>query len=470
MTDDMVIPIYTPKLHDIHRYFDNYVERGRYCPIVGNEKSRMTIALAFPLMKIPIMIRGPAGSGKSTIIKSAVSLAWGPEVIDDKVPSVLYVAGSSEKGLLTNTMVSRISNVCTHCVVPELQNALKDERMEAIIKLWAEGESYSYKRASDFGKITTDISLQPLPILTSIANENKYSMKLGEEIERRFYPLYTVSNTPLNKKVHMTKAESWMTTNDNLIKMTEEEKTRLRVHMTKAAKLTHIVRNPSAMFMSQYMPAQYVISNSMVGYWYNLVAAVTKFHFNQRIEVVADGKKYLLSSPEDNWIGWKIGGESIVMGCNGIPDLGVEIIDILPMRDEFSPDARITLNQVLDMLRMRGIERNKNQIKATMQILELSNYAKTDEHDKDTYYKTEMYSLDSQVDWKTCVKDTVKVVRENFPDIAEEYIDRFCTEPAVTDPFTNELLSLLDIPFEPVLGVTKKAGKDEKKVKLSEYF
>jgi hypothetical protein len=474
--NNVVIPTYNPRLNDIHRYFESYVERGEFKPIVGNDRSRMTIALAFPLMKIPIMIRGPAGSGKTTIIKAAVSMTWGKDVIDDKVREVLYVAGASECGLLTDTMVHRIRDTCTHCVVPELQNALKDERTEAIIKLWAEGESYSYKRAANGGRVTQDITLPPLPIITSIANENKYSMKLGEEIERRFFPFYTVSNTKLNKQIHKTKADAWILPQEDLVKMSDEEKTRLRVHMLKASKLPHRIRNPCAMFMTRYMPSNYVVSNSMIGYWLGLVGAVTKFNFTQRMTFKRGEIDYMLATPEDNWVAWIIGGESLIMGCNNIPDMGTEILEILPIRDEFSRESGLTLSGLMDTLHTRGIERNRNQIKTTLLLLELSNYVKKEEYGKDpVYYRTDDYSFETAVDWKSCVKETIETVTKHFPDLAEEYVDRFCTEPAVVEPFTNEMLSLLEIPFEPMPLSTKTLGGDVKTpgkamLKLEEYM
>jgi energy-coupling factor transporter ATP-binding protein EcfA2 len=456
---------YKPNIFDIHRYFESYVERGKYKPIVGNFEARTTIALLFPLRGVSVVVKGPAGSGKSTIVKCASQLIWGDGVFDNKIREVLYIAGSSDKGLLTDTLASRIAHVCTHCVIPELQNAISNERVEAIIKLWTEGESYHYVRGANAGTINREITLKPLPILTSIATENKYTQFLGEEMERRFLPFYTIARGDLNRQIHTTKADSWAKCDEDLMLMPDGDKTDLRLHIQAASKIEDKVKNPSALFMKDEIPSNYVISNSMIEYWFELVAAVTKFYHTDRLKYVSPkGKKqYILSTPFDNWLAWKLGGSAIVLASSNVPDLGREVIQLLPVRGIDDVDAGLTINEIVDCLQESGVERTRKQVTQIMKALEAVNYAKRDDYSHEKFYRTKEYEFDTAVNWKECVEQTKKFIKEAYPEVAKDYIHEHCDDPKVVDPFTNESSALLDIPYERPEKPVKKESIDLRK-------
>jgi energy-coupling factor transporter ATP-binding protein EcfA2 len=450
LDDAELLTNYKPNIFDIHRYFENYIERGKYKPIVGNYEARTTIALLFPLRGVSVVVKGPAGSGKSTIIKCASQLIWGEGVFENKVKEVLYIAGSSDKGLLTDSLASRIAHVCSHCVVPELQNAVANERVEAIIKLWTEGEAYHYVRGANAGTINREITLKPLPILTSIATENKYTQMLGEEMERRFMPFYTIAKGELNKQIHQTKADSWAKCDEDLINMTDSDKTDLRLHLQQSANLKDKVKNPSALYMKDSIPSGYVVSNSMIEYWFELVAAVSKFYHTERMFYVSPKgrQSYLLCTPADNWTAWKLGGAAIVFASMNVPDLGREIIEMLPMRDMNCLDAGETLNEVVDELQGLGIERTKKQVQQIMKALESVNYAKRDDYQHEKFYRTKSYDFSISVNWPECIEATKKAIKELYPEIAKNYIHEFCSDPTVIDPFTDKKIKLMDVPYE----------------------
>lgn len=454
MTDEPdIIMEYDPNIFDIHRYYDNYVERGQLKPYIGNYEARATIALLFPLRRVSVVLKGASGSGKSMMVKCASQLIWGDKVLEDKIREVLYIGGSSAKGIITDSLANRIAYTCTHCIIPELQNAIvNNEVMEGIIKLWAEGENYPYKRADNGGRITHELTLKPLPVLTSLATENKYTERLGEEIERRFFPFYTVSSVDVNALVHKSKASVWSKCDDELITMTEEEKANLRFHMQTAMKMSgeYKIKNPSAVYMQSAIPHNFVVSNSMIGYWFELVAAVTVFNYPHRNSYTSKGgrNKYMLATPADNYIAWKLGGGPIVLASMNIPDMGREIIDIIPKRDGVTPDISIALDDIVDELHSKGIERTKKQVQQIMKALESVSYAKRDEYHKDDFYKTQDYDFDRSVDWRGCIDSTKKTVAENFPEIAKDYINDHCKDPMVIDPFTGMKIKLLDIKFD----------------------
>lgn len=442
---------YEPKLYDIHRHFENYMVENQLKSVVGNDEVRLLSTLMFAIRKIPIIIKGPAGTGKTTIIKSTASLIWGDDVFSGKVKEVLYLADTSDKGMVTDALANRIANVCSHCIIPELQNAISNERVEAIIKLWTERESYLYQRAGRGGRITEEIVLKPLPIFTSIATENKYTEKLGEEMERRLFPFYTLANRDLNEEVHKSKAVARMRCEEDVITMSEAERTNLRFHIQDAMKLGTKYKNPSAGFIQKAIPKNYSISNSMIEYWFELVSSITAFFHTERIKYTKPGgSEYVLSTPADNFIAWRLGGPAVVMASLNIPDMGREIIEFLPTRDKDDPGARKTVNEIIDDLQTSGYERSKKQVNQVLRMLESANYARRDENTKDGYYRTQDYTsaFDTHVDWKTCVEETRKAVKEYQPEVADEYIEKFCTDPKFEEPFTGATAALLDVPYE----------------------
>lgn len=470
--DGQILTDYKPNIYDIHRHFESFSYRGKQTSLVGNYETRTTIALVFPLRGVSTVVKGPSGSGKSTIIKAASQLIWGEGVFENKVREVLYIAGSSDKGLLTDSFASRVAHVCTHCVIPELQNAVSNERVEAIIKLWTEGEAYHYVRGANAGTINREITLKPLPILTSIATENKYTQMLGEEMERRFLPFYTIAKGELNKQIHDTKANSWAKCDEDIDSMSDSDRTDLRLHLQQASKFAFSedglrkLKNPSAMFMKDAIPSAYVISNSMIEYWFELAAAVTQFYYKDRMKYQSPKgrKNYILSAPVDNWMAWKLGGNAVVLASLNVPDLGREIIEMLPMRDAVNNQDGITINDIVDDLQKLGLERTKKQVQQIVRALEAVNYAKKDEYSHEKYYRTQRYTFDTSVDWTGCVEHTKKAVKELYPDVAKDYIHQYCEDPKINDPFTNVVVKLLDVPYEK-----PKIDKKKEKIDLREF-
>jgi len=467
MNDDEIpeiIDTYKPNLYDIHRAFENFTYRGRFTPIVGNYRARMTMALIYPAKGVSVLVKGTSGSGKSTMIRCVGDMVWGNDVLKNKIPEVFYIADSSDKGYITDTLIDRIENRCTHCLIPELQNAVRNETVEAMIKLWTEGEYYTYSRAQKFGRESKQYNLKPLPILTSIATENRYTEKLGEEMERRFLPLYTIAKKPLNKEIHRTKALARARIDEDLISMTEMERRELRGHFRMVIKEKRKIRNPCALFMEAYIPYGFVISNSQIEYWFDLVDAVTKFYSSERIVFsTPKGKRqYIFSTPQDNWLAWELGGATVVLASMNIPDLGREIIEILPLRDVDWEDARIDINDIIDELKEMGIERTKKQVIGIMKALEGVAYAKRDESFGKSifYYRTQNYNFEYSVNWTDCIDKTKEFIKAEYPSIADDYIKEFCDDPIVIHPFTNEKIKLLDIEYD---GTVEEQRRKERK-------
>ena len=66
-----------------------------------------------------------------------------------------------------------------------------------------------------------------------------------------------------------------------------------------------------------------------------------------------------------------------------------------------------------------------------------------DEGNKKVYFKSPLIREPStKIDWNELMKDTQKFVKETWPEVADEYISRYCSEVEVVNPFTKEKIIL----------------------------
>ena len=82
-----------------------------------------------------------------------------------------------------------------------------------------------------------------------------------------------------------------------------------------------------------------------------------------------------------------------------------------------------------------------------------------EEGNKQVFFKSALVKEPStKIDWNVLVEKTKKLVRDTWPaEVANEYIDRYCTETEVINPFTHEKTILgQDAPLVP----EKKGGDD----------
>jgi len=462
-------------LIDIHQYFDSLVLRNKHKPIIGNYNARMLIPLLFPLRNVSIIVRGEAGSGKSNMIKGAIQLVWGGEVLDDMIPEILVISGSSEKGLLSADIVERIKNDATHCVIPELEYITNSQININILKSWTEGEQYKYAKSESFGRETAITALKPLPILTALANENKELSALGEEMERRFLPIFTESSREMNKLVQQKKAEIEAYPEEHFITTNSTRINELRSHLNRVFAigfgnnvLSPGIKNPSAPYfvLNEIIPSRFTIAHTYIDYWHDIVHAITSFYYKDRM-IIGDNEKFLISTPGDNFLAWMIGGNIIVEACLRLKDMGRVLMNTVPTIpncvDGDSLEARdaIKIDGIMEILESNGFVRSKQQIEHLLAETETCGYVKSHEFGRNKrYWKTKDYmKLENEVNWNDVIDFTAGVVKKYYPDIAKEYISENCDDPWVWSPFEEgKKIKLRDIKIE------KEEKPKEKKV------
>lgn len=476
------------ELFEIHQYFEQLQLRGKRRPIVGNDNVRLLTTILFPLRGTSILLRGEAGSAKSSIIRGAIVLAFGPGVLDDAVPEVLLWGGSSDKALLTDNNVNRIELEATHCIIPELEFVLTTDRGYDIVKVWTEGEVYPYERATNFGHGTERLVLKPLPILTSIANESPRLKDLGEEMERRYMPLYTESNREMTQRIHIRKAEIEAYPDDSIFIEAAQQVSDLRGHFKNCMKMNFggairrslldsgekiLIKNPSAVYLHGVVPKRFTISNTYIDYWHEIVKAITTFYYTSRPIYERRTDKVLMATPVDNYLAWLIGGQAIVDASLRLRDLGHVLMQIVPtISYSYGGDLSISneakaLDHIVDEVSTKGYERSRSQIKELLLRLVMANYVKMD--DKDRFWKTMQYGDEfvKGINWQECVDETKKVIREKYPEVAQDFIPMYCDDPVCLDPFTGKKVRLLDIEAGEE-SKTETVVKTKKRVTLDD--
>ena len=67
----------------------------------------------------------------------------------------------------------------------------------------------------------------------------------------------------------------------------------------------------------------------------------------------------------------------------------------------------------------------------------------------------------TKIDWINVMESTIKLMKETWPEVADEYISRYCIDVEVQDPFTLEKIKLGSKTSETTPTVEKKEADYE---------
>jgi len=493
------------ELLDVNRSFDEQVINGNMDPVIGNEDIRTLAVILYGLRHKSICITGVAGSAKTTTTRGIINLLFGDQGLNDESAELLVYSGGSDKAFLNEDTVARLEDT-THLYIEELQNVFRgagggDSVMEDIFKTMTTGDTFHYTRTTGGGHGSETMAIKPMAILTTRANENqRFNDKKGfnEEYERRFISLYTRSDKIMNSKVHLRKALNEAVP-DGFIKITSGKKrSLLRKHLfdvrmkdydnIRGKRLglnvsvdteTYVppakIKNIMAPFVEHVIPKEFTISNTLIGYWHEAIKGITAFYYKDRMQVEKGNKTYLLSTPADVYMAWVLFGESLINQCFSIKDIGRKVLSILPVRsvsDEMmnlNDVAPVSVDYIRDALLNDGMNRSSGQIEQIIATLMMAGYAKMEKSStgKILYYKSKDYDSEFEVgvNWPTVIDNVETLIRDLYPEVADEYIERYCKVPLCVHPLKGEVVNLRDITVREV-AIQTKAGKANRKKDL----
>lgn len=443
-------------LNHLHRYYEGCWVKEKLDPVLGNEEARLAVPLNWLLCTNGTIVRGESGSAKTKIMNAVVALVFGDDGLDNEDPMLFVVGSGSAKAQFTPQKAREIARA-RYCYIPEWQNAVM---FEWIFKLWLENRPAPYSRAIHGGQDVESFNLNPLPIMTSLAEGNEEMPELSNEMKRRLVSFYTRSDIDLNRRVHEMKAHHRMAPDEDLVTLEQEDTDALRDRFLYAMDLKDKgvkVKNPGADISRRAVPTKYTISNTFVDYWFDLVEGVAKFYYPER-PISARASRYLFATPGDNYVAYLLVADVIRDLALGIPPLGNEILEFLPVSESFGMlkadtrhDAR-HIDQIVDYLDEQGMPRSKTVVKASLERLVGAGFVKID--DDRHYYKTKDTSKENGVnviDWGLLIEASVDYTKAKYPEIAVAYEDMSET---YIDPFDGRWK---DIPRKSKIATPKES-------------
>lgn len=444
-----------PSLFEVNQSFD-YIksEDGQHDGIKGEYFARMVVFTNFVLGRKPIILIGPRSSGKTAIIAICKKFILAPTDI----------ALSSD---MADYRDFENLNKASHFFIPEI-NKVNDKFVE-ILKDMGEGVTSVYK-FTDYDRIARTIKINPKPFITSIATENRNTQRLGEEFMSRITKVSTDASVDQNLRVirHMLyKAQNpyqeQKIPNKRIKKIIDYIKTLPSINDFVFIYLPgkSVIQAIPPIFTDSRRDTQKYIANTN---------GIALFHINERIVVDYKKKKNVLVTPADAWYNHRIYNEILVQSSLKLGPLERSIINIIRSETELLSAIEIR-NKVLKKKIMASNEVVK---KTCDNLTEIGYLTKIEDQRPFKYTLNSVLEDDYRgwIDWKEVLDECIRAVKEEFPEYAKEYINRFCVNPVVIDPFTGNKISILDqkpeikkeltVPIcEPSVHIISDSKKDD---------
>jgi len=208
------------------------------------------------------------------------------------------------------------------------------------------------------------------------------------------------------------------------------------------------MKNPCAPFLFEAIPSVFPVSRSKVQYLLNLINAVARFYPDEIVNIERDGKRYGLVTPKHNWLGLRIYLNSFVSECLHMPSHGTDILKLFPdtRLDRFGfadgDTIRMSPNELKKAAKAAGLPFTK--IEPILAALVMTGFLEMDEDKgKRLYYKSPLITEPvAKINWSDLIEETEKFMAKNWPTVAGEYNDRFCSNLKIVDPFTGNNIEL----------------------------
>ena len=477
---------YEPSLYDLKRYFHNVEkqpEGGKieFAPVIGEDSNCLVASLAFIIEKVPVLIQGYAGSGKTQIMEAVSQLI----PIDKKIT----IKVGSDKAVWYKM---KELNSKDFVIISEYQKVTGN--FIEVLKDWGERRRAQYDVTDvtmdkDEDQVRTKI-LPYKPFLTSKAYENKQA-EITEELGRRVIQLFTNSSISMNERILEYKLMCKAKKNSSMRTMNDDDIDRLKIHISQCIDLPEDmdIINPAAPALLEYIPKTFRISCSLVNYYLQIVDAIAKFYHKNRMLI---DDHYLIATPEDNYLAWLIYGEQFIESCLEMNVVGRQILSAFPrvkaserIDGTYAPklDETITETELIEAMRAQGVVLKRGEVRKKINELIITGYI--DEYENSSggsrakrFYKTQMatHLLDREdaIDWMALREITMSHVKEEFPEQYDEYCERYCDDAhTTTDPYSGKTVTIFKIKKkktedeseskdnDTVKGILKNIGGDK---------
>jgi len=211
------------------------------------------------------------------------------------------------------------------------------------------------------------------------------------------------------------------------------------------------IRNPCAPFLFDIIPTLFPIARSKVHYFLKIINAVARFFPDDIMRVEREDETYGLITPKHNWLATQIYIDTFVTECLQMPSHGIDILHLIPdsEMDSYgmisSDVTKMSTKEIQQAARAAGLPFAQKNINPLLQSLVMLGFLEMEESDKKkrSFFKSPLIREPStKIDWAVLMGATQELVRDSWPEIADEYITTHCNEVPVTNPFTQEKVIL----------------------------
>ena len=437
------------EIRDLVRYLHNVKKKdGSANPIIGEDELGVVAILSYLLEDSNFVIKAYSGTGKTVIMDAVFGLL--PEEYYHTIEHLSETAIWYEEDKI---------NRARFIAIPEAQK-LPEGIME-VIKTWGDGRPAFRKKTDVTVQDVVEQKLLPKYVFMCVAIENeKGSSYFDAELERRCMIGHTNPTVSQTERVIEHKLNNMALPKDYTSTMTEDEVMGLRKHIINVIGERDddagvVIRNPCAPFILSAIPTMFPVSRSKVEYLLRVINAVGRFYPEEILKVEKDGVTYGLLTPKHTWLGLRIYLSSFMNECLHMPSHGTDLLKLFPDTriDKFglagSDIVKMTSREIRTAAKSAGLPFTKLMMTGFLEQVE--------EEGKKKYFKSPLLrEPTSKIDWSKLILETKSFVKEHWPDIADEYIERNCGEVNIIDPFSGDEIEITS---------TSKSASDVKIVK-----
>ena len=210
------------------------------------------------------------------------------------------------------------------------------------------------------------------------------------------------------------------------------------------------VRNPCAPFLFDVIPTLFPIARSKVHYFMKLINAVARFYPGEMITTQRDDVTYGLITPKHNWLATQIYIDTFVTECLQMPSHGIDVLHLIPDSDVdqygmvTSEVIKMSMKEIQQGARAAGLPFAQKNLTPLLTSLTMLGFLEMEEEgNKRVFFKSPLIREPStKINWNELLLNTQELVKETWPEVADEYINRYCTNVEVVNPFTKEEVTL----------------------------
>ena len=460
------------EIHDLLRYFHNAPKRdGTLFPILGEDALALTSSLSYLLEDTNFCVKAYSGTGKTVLMEAIFNLL--PEEYVHTIEHLSETAVWYE---------SEDINRARFIAIPEAQKI--PEGVMEIIKTWADGRPAMRKRTDVTigGAVTQKLDSKYVFMCVAVENERGSNM-FDAELERRCMIMHTNPTVEQTERVIKHKLLGSAVEQASLSTMDANEIKELKDHVLEAIRTRDeddatIIKNPCAPFLFSAIPSAFPVSRSKVQYLLRFINAIARFYPDEIVRTERDGKVYGLVTPKHNWLGLRIYLNSFVEECLHMPSHGTDILKLFPetRMDKFgfadSETVKMSENEIKKAAKAAGLPFTK--LRPVLSGLLMTGFLEVEDDGKrQLYYKSPLITEPaSKINWSELIEETKEFIRNEWPEVADEYIGRCCRSVKIVDPFSGNNIELGErakTAVETESGDYPDIFKSAKDAKIKDY-